>query len=143
MRFILVFFFSFAFFLFASKAYSHNEIVIDKVYSVYDGDTITVIVNDWPPLFRKMSIRINGIDTPEMRGKCDEEKALAVISKQLNIDALDGAKIITLENARKGKYFRLLADVYIDGKSLAQMQINAGLARPYDGGARKSWCKNP
>ena len=141
MRVLLVSVLSFALFFLVNKAYSHSEIVIDKVYSVYDGDTITIIVNDWPPLFRKMSIRINGIDTPEMRGKCDEEKALAVISKQLNIDALDGAKIITLENVRKGKYFRLLADVYVDGESLAQMQIDAGLARPYAGGKRESWCK--
>ena len=42
---------------------------------------------------------------------------------------------------QRGKYFRILADVYVDGISLADNLIKAGHARVYDGGKRLGWCK--
>ena len=42
----------------------------------YDGDTCYVIIKALPKKLEKMSIRILGIDTPEIRGKCAEEKEL-------------------------------------------------------------------
>jgi len=42
---------------------------------------------------------------------------------------------------KRGKYFRIVADVSIDGKSLAKSLINAKLAVIYDGGKKtKDWC---
>lgn len=41
---------------------------------------------------------------------------------------------------QRGKYFRFIADVYIDGKNLANLLIEHNLARPYQGGKRQSWC---
>lgn len=44
----------------------------------YDGDTVTFNLPKLHPLIgSKVSIRINGIDTPEIRGKCQQEKELA------------------------------------------------------------------
>jgi len=48
--------------------------------------------------------------------------------------------VIELQDIQRGKYFRILARVYIDGEELAGKLILAGLARAYDGGARKGWC---
>jgi len=36
---------------------------------------------------------------------------------------------------------RALADVFLDHQSLAQSLISAGLARPYKGDAKQSWCE--
>jgi len=36
---------------------------------------------------------------------------------------------------------RVLGDVYLDHQSLAQSLISAGLARPYKGEAKSSWCE--
>lgn len=46
---------------------------------------------------------------------------------------------IELRNIQRSKYFRILADVYIDGVSLADNLIQSGHARPYDGGKRLGW----
>ena len=49
-----------------------------NVIKVYDGDTIT-IASKLPlrtSLFR-FSMRLNGIDTPEIKGKDDNEKSIA------------------------------------------------------------------
>ena len=62
-----------------------------------------------------MSIRINGIDTPELRVKCNKDKQLARLAKQFAIEHLRAAKSILLNNIKRGKYFRLIADVYVDG----------------------------
>jgi len=40
----------------------------------YDGDTCYVVAKTLPDTLRNMSIRILGIDTPEIRGKCLEER---------------------------------------------------------------------
>ena len=49
-----------------------------EVTSIYDGDTFRGNIEGFPAVIGdSMSIRINGIDTPELRGKCDKEKQLA------------------------------------------------------------------
>jgi len=50
-------------------------------------------------------------------------------------------KVIILENIHRGKYFRIITDVYIDGKNLAESLIEAGLGVPYYGKTKtKIWC---
>lgn len=88
-----------------------------------------------------MAIRINGIDTPEMRAKCIKEKNLARRAKQFSVSALRGAKVIELRDMKRGKYFRIVADVFVDSKSLGDMLLKKGFAVPYDGGTKtKDWC---
>jgi micrococcal nuclease len=87
-----------------------------------------------------MSIRINGIDTPELRGKCAKDKQLARKAKQFTVEHLRAAKSITLKNIKRGKYFRLIADVYIDGISLGDLLIKHEHAVKYIGKTKKQWC---
>ena len=52
---------------------------------------------------------------------------------------LGGTKI-ELRNAQHGKYFRVVAEVWIDEESLADMLKAKGLGKDYDGeGARPEW----
>ncbi len=52
--------------------------VAAKVVKVYDGDTFTVEAYPWPGLEAKASVRVNGVDTPEILGKCEAEKQKAI-----------------------------------------------------------------
>jgi len=91
---------------------------------------------------KRIPIRVNGIDTPELRTKCIKEKNLAKKAKQLTVSILRDAKVIELRNMQRGKYFRIVADVYADAKSLANILIENNLAVRYDGGTKtKDWCK--
>jgi len=109
----------------------------------YDGDTITFNIPNIHPLFGdKISIRVYGIDAPEIRGKCPLEKAKAKRVKTFVRDFLINAKNITLRETQRGKYFRILAKVEADGKDLTETLINNGLAVPYFGSGQKhDWCK--
>ncbi|MBI1362388.1 MAG: hypothetical protein GC134_00195 [Proteobacteria bacterium] len=110
------------------------------VVSVYDGDTFTVLAYPWPGVVMHVSVRLMGLDAPEIRGKCQFEKDKAQEAKALTI-ANAGTHVV-LKNIRHDKYAgRVLADAYTtDGQSLADLLIAAGLARPYDGGKREPWC---
>lgn len=118
-----------------------GSIVPASVVSVYDGDTLTVDAFPWPGQTQRTSVRINGIDTAEMRGKCPLEKEKARAAKARTIELAGDA--VTLVNIHLGKYAgRVVASVILkDGRDLATVLIDDGFARPYSGkGARKSWC---
>ena len=123
---------------------SSNDLFIltpDQVVDVYDGDTFKIDLPSMHPLFGDdLSIRLFGVDTPEMRGTTDEVKALAMEAQQVTEKALQGASKIELKNPQRGKYFRIISEVWIDGESLADMLKAKGLAKDYDGeGARPEW----
>ena len=85
-------------------------------------------------------LRLRGVDTPEIRGKCDEEKALAIKARDFVRDLLTNAERMILQNIEPGTFFRIVADVSVDGVDLAKTLIQNKLARRYDGGKKESWC---
>ena len=108
----------------------------------YDGDTCYVTAPTLPEPLQKMSVRILGIDTPEIRGECEEEKKLALEARALANKLFREARTIEFGNLKWDKYGgRVLVDVYLDGKNYKDEIINAGLARPYDGGTKQGWCE--
>ena len=109
----------------------------------YDGDTITFNLPDLHPIIgEKISVRVNGIDTPEIKGNCEKEKYKAQQAKEMVAEILKDAEQITLKNMERGKYFRIAADVLIDGEDLGDMLVEAGVAVRYDGGKKSDkWCK--
>jgi micrococcal nuclease len=120
----------------------YGTVTVSKVISVYDGDTFRVNIDSLPPIVGKnIAIRVNGVDTPEIRGKCLYEKNLALKARDFVRDRLANAKEIKLTNLQRGKYFRVVANVLVDGVSLEQELLDNELAYDYDGGKKSSWCK--
>ncbi|NVK25940.1 MAG: thermonuclease family protein [Gammaproteobacteria bacterium] len=121
---------------------TYGSAVVSEVVSIYDGDTFRVNLDGYNDIIGKnIPIRLNGVDTPEMRGKCQQEKDLARAAKQFTVAKLRAAKKIELRNMMRGKYFRIAADVYVDGISLGQMLIDNDHAIKYSGGKKvKDWC---
>ena len=121
---------------------TYGDFTVERLISVYDGDTIRVdIANCTEPLLCKnIGIRVFGIDTPEIRGKCQDEKRLAKVARNKMREALKSAKVITLKNTRRGKYFRIVARVFADGVEVADLLIEQKLAFRYFGGKKQSWC---
>lgn len=109
----------------------------------YDGDTIYVAIPDLPSEIAKMSVRVRGVDTPEIRGKCESEKQLAQKARDYARDRLKAAKSVEFCEPEWGRYGgRVVASVRVDGSPLDLELINQGLARPYDGKTkRQPWCQ--
>jgi len=119
----------------------YGTATVSKVISVYDGDTFRVNIDSLPPIVGKnIAIRVNGVDTPEIRGKCPYEKNLALKARDFVRAKLSNAKDIKLTNLQRGKYFRVVANVVVDGVSLERELLDNGLAYEYSGGKKLSWC---
>ncbi len=120
---------------------NYGDAVVSEVIRVYDGDTFTVDLKDYPDIIGKsIGIRIAGIDTPEIRSKTSRLKEKAYAARDFLRELLNKAEKIVLKNMRRGKYFRIVADVILNGNvNVAQELINKKLARPYDGKTGKPW----
>ena len=113
------------------------DIKYGKVIKVYDGDTITIAAK-YPSTDERMyrfSVRLNGIDSPEIKGKTNAEKELARKSRD-TLHALIYNKVVSLDKVKTEKYGRLLADVYFNDLCINTWMLDNGLAVPYDGGTK-------
>lgn len=102
----------------------------EPVSQVVDGDTIRI---------GEERIRLMGFDTPETRCRCREECLLAAEATALLARIL-GSGEVEIDRRRKDRYGRTLAVVTVDGRDVAETMIDTGLAYPYEGGRRRSWC---
>jgi endonuclease YncB( thermonuclease family) len=126
---------------FASFPYANTTAGIGILHGCYDGDTCSISIPGLPPIFgNKLGLRLVGIDTPEMKGKCDEERALAQQAKAFLNSRLETAQEIKVEFVARDKHFRVLVLIIADGLDLADAMVEAGLARNYHGEAKSSWC---
>ena len=114
-----------------------------KVIKVYDGDTITIaakLPNTNGPVYR-FSVRLDGIDTPEIKGKSVAERELAKQARDVLHELIYG-KVVELRNVANEKYGRILADVYIGDTNVNQWLVSENFAVLYDGGKKQrpaSW----
>jgi micrococcal nuclease len=102
-------------------------------FVVVDGDTIKA---PFGPTYR-----ILGYDTPEtFHAKCDAERQLGFAAKSRLEELLARGEVRVLETGKSDRYGRSLARVTVDGVDLAVLMVREGLARPYHGERRQSWC---
>ena len=112
-------------------------------YRVIDGDTIDLgknVADTLPPLH----LRINGVDTPEIHGKCLNERMLAVQAKNFVQFTLDNEKNFAIIYKKWDKYGgRVLGDIRFDnGVLLSEELIRRGFAIQYNGEKKtKDWCQ--
>ena len=100
-----------------------------KIIDVYDGDTVTAMVDLGFLHYQKMKLRLYGIDTPELRGE-ERERGLEVrdILREM---ILDQEVIINSYKDKQGKYGRYLANIFLNGIDINEWLVDNGHAVPY------------
>ncbi len=79
----------------------------------------------WPGLEAKASVRVKGVDTPEIRGKCEAENQKAREARDF-VKSLILGEVVFLEHVKHGKYAgRVFADVKLEGGGSLAEQIIA------------------
>ena len=119
------------------------------VERVVDGDTIDVIIDLGFKTWKKVRVRMEGINTPESRTRDLEEKKRGLAAKDRLTEILKyNNNECTLKVSGVGKFGRAIASVYVDTLSPASDQssmtivnvnkqlIEEGHAVAYDGGKR-------
>ena len=108
--------------------------------SVTDGDTFKARLEVWPSVEVVTAVRLAGVDTPELKGKCAAEKTLALKAKARLTELLTNKEIV-VSNIKLDKFAgRVDATVVADREDVGAVLILEGLARPYTGGTRQGWC---
>lgn len=103
-----------------------------RIIDVYDGDTVTAVVDLGFHITKQIKIRLKGIDAPELRG---DERAAGLVSKArleeliLNKDVL----LYTFKDKQE-KYGRWLGDIVVPNitDTVNNILLNEGLAVPYE-----------
>lgn len=112
-----------------------------RVLDVLDGDTVNVRIKVWMGQDIETSVRIAGMDAPEIHGKCTREQVMAKEAKDELAQLLAGGEI-KIFDARLEKYAgRVVARAEtVGGIKIREHMIEKGLARAYKGKKRAPWC---
>jgi micrococcal nuclease len=127
-----------------SCAHTDTEFHCVRFVRNYDADTVTFDIPGVHPLIGKnISVRVRHVDAPEMRGHLPCEKQAARTARKLVENLLQNAKRIDLVDVGKDKYFRILADVVVDGQLLKDVLIKNRMVYGYEGGTKSklNWCE--
>lgn len=110
------------------------------VIKIYDGDSLTLGWTDADDKNVRVSCRLRGINTPELRGSSDHEKALAVRARDRLYSQVFGS-VVTIRSPGKEKYGRVLADLETAAcPSVAAFMLeDRAICRPYQGGKKADW----
>ena len=119
------------------------------VERVVDGDTIDIIIDLGFKTWKKVRVRMEGINTPESRTRDLEEKKKGLAAKARLQEILDyNSNECVLKVSGVGKFGRAIASVYVDTlspasdkSSMTEINVNKqlieeGHAVAYDGGKR-------
>ncbi len=110
-----------------------------RLISNYDGDTFDLAIDLGFEIQTRHSIRLSGVDTPELRGGTDESKAAARLARDVaNAFVNSGEEVIFVSEQWAGKYGRPLGDIVVDGLSLRDHLLDQRLGVPYSGGSRET-----
>lgn len=120
--------------------------IVDRVV---DGDTIDVTIDLGFKTWKKVRVRMEGINTPESRTRNLEEKKKGLAAKARLQEILDyNSNKCVLRVSGVGKFGRAIASVYVDTlspasdkSSMTEINVNRqlieeGHAVAYDGGKR-------
>jgi micrococcal nuclease len=116
--------------------YEYEATIID----VYDGDTVTALIDLGFSIYIKKRIRLNGIDTPEIRTLNIKEKEYGLEVRDYLRELILNKKV-TLDTYKPDKYGRCLADIYLGKMNINNHLINKRYAVPYYGGKKHIWFK--
>lgn len=107
--------------------FTYNAQVID----VYDGDTVTVVVDLGFHTKQTLKIRLAGINTPELKGD-DREKGLIARDRLAEL-ILNKQVVLKTYKDRQEKFGRWLGDIYLPDSliSVNTILLNEGLAKTY------------
>jgi endonuclease YncB( thermonuclease family) len=112
-----------------------------RVVRVIDGDTFVAEALLWPGHRLVVTVRLRGIDAPELKSRCWRERRAAKMARAA-LEGMVGHGPVAISNVAGGKYYgRVLADVATPGgTALAPALLALAVVRPYRGGRRDTWC---
>lgn len=114
-----------------------------EVLRVADGDTFEARVQVWPGIAVTTMVRLRGIDAPELKARCPEERVKAEAARQALTKIL-GEGSVELSRVGLDKFGGRIdaAAATRATPDVSAALLSAGMGRSYSGGRRESWCSS-
>lgn len=112
-----------------------------EVLRIIDGDTFEARVHVWPGLDITTKVRLRGIDAPEMKAMCPQERVQAEAAREaLRAVLAEGA--VGVFDVSLDKYGgRVIANAATrTTPNISSSLLAKGAAHQYGGGRRAGWC---
>ena len=114
---------------------------VDVLWTI-DGDTFEARVHLSPGLDVATRVRLRGIDAPEFRARCVDERAQAEAARDVLRTILDQGEVRIAHVALDKYGGRVIADAFTQTTpDVAAALLETGVARRYGGGRRDGWCR--
>ena len=108
-----------------------------EILRVVDGDTVDVRIDLGFDVWHKCRVRLMGINAPESRTRDKEEKVRGLAAKEwLSKEFYDAVDPIEMQSHGKGKFGRILGEIFINGVNINKQMVEEGHAVEYYGGKR-------
>ena len=111
-----------------------------EIVKVIDGDTVDVNIDlGFGVWLHKERVRLYGIDTPESRTSDKEEKVYGLMAKDFLIEWISAGNVTlkTKTYDAKGKFGRILGELWVFDTNLNQKMIDEHLAVAYHGQSKQ------
>ena len=109
-----------------------------EIKKIVDGDTLDVVLDLGFNIFHSCRVRMAGIDTPESRTRDLDEKARGKLAKEFLknwVTEYENNKknivIKTKKEKAKGKFGRVLGELWVEGVNVNEDMIQSYHAVPY------------
>jgi endonuclease YncB( thermonuclease family) len=112
-----------------------------EVLRVADGDTFEARVQVWPGIAINTMVRLRGVDTPELKARCPEERVKAEAARA-KLAAILSEGTVELSRVSLDKFGGRI-DAAASTRATPDVSaaiLQAGLGRSYTGGRREGWC---
>jgi endonuclease YncB( thermonuclease family) len=112
-----------------------------EVLKTLDGDTFEARVQVWPGIDITTKVRLRGIDAPELKARCAEERSKAETARHA-LESILAQGSVAISRVGLDKFGgRVDANVSTQSTpDVGASLLQAGVARSYGGGYRGSWC---
>tara|TARA_R110002126_G_scaffold169675_1_gene318672 strand:+ start:131 stop:553 length:423 start_codon:yes stop_codon:yes gene_type:complete len=105
-----------------------------KVKRVVDGDTVDVVIDLGFDIHFATRVRLYGMDTPESRTRNKDEKVRGYMSKDFLEEWMEKDDvIIRTRRDKKGKFGRVLGEMFVRGENINKLMVQECLAVEYYG----------
>lgn len=115
-----------------------------RVVSVYDGDTITVVLNLNKSTPIRLRLRLSGVDTPEIRSRNRLHRDAGIVARDALVKILNFQEntpcMIHAILHKWDKYGgRVVSTIYSGDRCVNVWLIANGYAHPYNGSKKVRW----
>jgi endonuclease YncB( thermonuclease family) len=109
-----------------------------RIIKVYDGDSVTLVgrSHEKGEIYR-YTLRLSGINAPELRTKDANEKQAAIMVRDVLKEKILN-KYVYLSDISLDKYGRILCTIQCEGKCINSWLIFKKYVVPYDGGKKNN-----